>query len=63
VKHGEGKSCLISESSLKLLGELGDGAFGVVTRGEWTPNKGSKVIQLADAMASGGLVVVKTLPV
>lgn len=42
-KLTEGNSCLISQSSLKFTGELGKGAFGVVSKGEWAPKKGSKV--------------------
>ena len=40
---GVGLTCFISEKELTLQEKLGDGSFGIVRKGEWTPRSGTKV--------------------
>lgn len=40
---GFGLTCFISEKEITLQEKLGDGSFGVVRKGEWTPPSGATV--------------------
>ena len=41
---GVGLTCFISEKELTLQEKLGDGSFGIVRKGEWTPPSGTTVM-------------------
>ena len=45
---GFGLTCFISEKELILQEKLGDGSFGVVRKGEWTPPSGATVSKAVD---------------